>query len=231
MIWWVSGEHPHRRARGVGLLDLHPRHPERAAGRRQGARDHRGGIGVPRDRPRDRLPADALLGILHARDRGDAARRAGGAPAWGPEILSRHVRFTNLDELPELYATWERWAAAVSESHTGYPSLMWFRSPEPTRSWLLALVAILDAAALHLPCRPERRPAPGPALPSHGHQLPALARRRAAHPLRRRPAADRRRSGSPRRSSTRLRPPRVGRTSRSSRPERTRLGATSRAGA
>jgi len=26
---------------------------------------------------------------------------------------------------------------------------MWFRSPEPSRSWLLALVAMLDAAALH----------------------------------------------------------------------------------
>jgi hypothetical protein len=82
----------------------------------------------------------------------------GGAPAWGPEILSRAVRFQNLDELPELYATWEQWAAAVSESHTGYPSLMWFRSPEPTRSWLLSLVAVLDAAALHHAVAPASSP-------------------------------------------------------------------------
>jgi hypothetical protein len=82
----------------------------------------------------------------------------GGTPAWGPEILSRHVRFTTLDELPELYVNWERWAAAVSESHTGYPSLMWFRSPEPSRSWLLALVAVLDAAALHLALAPSVAP-------------------------------------------------------------------------
>ncbi|MGH9006098.1 MAG: hypothetical protein ACRDV6_00020 [Acidimicrobiales bacterium] len=82
----------------------------------------------------------------------------GGVPAWGPEILSRHARFHNLDELPELYANWERWAAAVSESHTGYPSLMWFRSPEPTRSWLLALVAVLDAAAMHLALAPSDAP-------------------------------------------------------------------------
>jgi hypothetical protein len=82
----------------------------------------------------------------------------GGAPAWGPEILSRNVRFATLDELPEFYANWERWAAAVSESHTGYPSLIWFRSPDPTRSWLLALVAVLDAAALHLSLAPSIAP-------------------------------------------------------------------------
>jgi hypothetical protein len=82
----------------------------------------------------------------------------GGVPAWGPEILSRNVRFDTLDELPEFYATWEQWAAAVSESHTAYPSLMWFRSPDATRSWLLALVAVLDAAALHLAVAPSQAP-------------------------------------------------------------------------
>jgi hypothetical protein len=81
-----------------------------------------------------------------------------GVPAWGPEVLSRHHRFANMDELPGLYATWERWAAAVLESHTGYPSLIWFRSPDPTRSWLLALVAMLDAAALHTSLTPSTAP-------------------------------------------------------------------------
>ncbi|HXW39314.1 MAG TPA: hypothetical protein VEJ44_06430, partial [Acidimicrobiales bacterium] len=85
----------------------------------------------------------------------------GGVPTWGPEILSRHMRFTNIDELPGLYSTWERWAAAVSESHTGYPSLLWFRSPEPTRSWLLALLAIMDAAALHHSLAPSTAPRQG----------------------------------------------------------------------
>lgn len=85
----------------------------------------------------------------------------GGVPTWGPEILSRHVRFTNMDDLPGLYSTWERWAAAVSESHTAYPSLMWFRSPESSRSWLLALVAILDAAAMHHALAPSTAPRQG----------------------------------------------------------------------
>jgi len=72
-----------------------------------------------------------------------------GVPAWGPEILARHHWFRTTGELPDLYRTWERWSAAVAESHTNYPSLMWFRSPVPWRSWLTGLVAMLDAAALH----------------------------------------------------------------------------------
>jgi hypothetical protein len=81
-----------------------------------------------------------------------------GRPAWGPEVLTRHQRFGTMSELPELYVTWERWAAAVSETHTSYPSLMWFRSPDPSRSWLLALLAMLDAAALHDSLCPSSAP-------------------------------------------------------------------------
>lgn len=72
-----------------------------------------------------------------------------GVPAWGPEILSRAQRFGTTEDLASLYSTWERWAAAVSESHTSYPSLVWLRSPTPKRSWLIGLTAMLDAAALH----------------------------------------------------------------------------------
>jgi hypothetical protein len=63
-----------------------------------------------------------------------------------------------IDELPPLYADWERWAAAVSESHANYPALMWFRSPVSTRSWLLALVAMMDSAALYLAVCPSHAP-------------------------------------------------------------------------
>jgi hypothetical protein len=72
-----------------------------------------------------------------------------GVPAWGPEILARHHWFKTMEELPALYATWERWSAEVTESHTNYPSLMWFRSPADSRSWLTGLTAIMDACALH----------------------------------------------------------------------------------
>jgi hypothetical protein len=61
-----------------------------------------------------------------------------GLPAWGPELLVRHQLVGIIDTLPELYAAWEEWAAEVAESHTTYPVLLLFRSPEPWYSWLLA---------------------------------------------------------------------------------------------
>jgi hypothetical protein len=81
-----------------------------------------------------------------------------GTPAWGPEILARHYMLDNIAELPPLYADWERWAAAVSESHTNYPALMWFRSPVSTRSWLLSLVSMMDSAALYHSVSPDQTP-------------------------------------------------------------------------
>jgi hypothetical protein len=81
-----------------------------------------------------------------------------GTPAWGPEILARHYMLDNIDELPPLYADWERWAAAVSESHANYPALIWFRSPVPTRGWLLSLVAMMDSAALFHAVSPDQTP-------------------------------------------------------------------------
>jgi hypothetical protein len=82
----------------------------------------------------------------------------GGNPAWGPEILARHFWLDTMEELPPLYAEWERWAAAVSESHANYPALVWFRSPVSTRSWLLGLVAMMDAAALQHAASPAITP-------------------------------------------------------------------------
>jgi hypothetical protein len=81
-----------------------------------------------------------------------------GTPAWGPEILARHHMLGNIAELPDLYADWERWAAAVSESHSNYPALIWFRSPVSTRSWLLSLVAVMDSAALYHSVSPGSTP-------------------------------------------------------------------------
>jgi hypothetical protein len=81
-----------------------------------------------------------------------------GTPAWGPEILARFHLLQNIDELPPLYADWERWAAAVSESHANYPALIWFRSPVSSRSWLLSLVAVMDSAALFHSVNPSQTP-------------------------------------------------------------------------
>ncbi|MHB1501892.1 MAG: hypothetical protein ACYCYK_12130 [Candidatus Dormibacteria bacterium] len=82
-----------------------------------------------------------------------------GSPPWGPEILARHALVDNQDHLSDLYHDWEQWAADISESHTSYSTLLFFRSPEPRTSWVLALLACLDAAAMHLALNPLTAPA------------------------------------------------------------------------
>jgi hypothetical protein len=73
-----------------------------------------------------------------------------GEPAWGPEILARQWLVDTETALPELYAAWERLAAEIGESHSNYPVLLAFRSPQPYRSWIVGLIAVMDAAAMHL---------------------------------------------------------------------------------
>lgn len=92
---------------------------------------------------------ETLVTLLEAR---------AGAPAWGPEILWRHQRIGIMDSLSELYERWEVWCADLAESHSAYPVLLFFRSPDPLRSWLTGLVAVLDSAALYLALSPSRAP-------------------------------------------------------------------------
>jgi hypothetical protein len=86
-----------------------------------------------------------------------------GTPPWGPEILARtRFGFTTEDDgavMDEFFLQWERWAADLSESHTNYPVLTRFRSPAPLTSWLAALVAVLDSAALWMALAPSTVPA------------------------------------------------------------------------
>jgi hypothetical protein len=78
-----------------------------------------------------------------------------GLPAWGPELLARHQLVGISDTLPDFYAQWEQWSADVAESHTTYPVLLLFRSPEAWYSWLIGLLAVLDGAAMHLALAPD----------------------------------------------------------------------------
>jgi hypothetical protein len=81
-----------------------------------------------------------------------------GLPAWGPELLARHQLIQTLDALPGLYRDWEQWSAEVAESHTSYPVLLFFRSPQAWYSWVLALLAVLDACAMQLALSPAAAP-------------------------------------------------------------------------
>ncbi len=89
---------------------------------------------------------EALVAMLESR---------AGLPAWGPEVLARHQLVGIVDALPNFYAQWEQWAADLAESHTTYPVLLLFRSPEPWYSWVVGLLAVLDGAAMHLALSPD----------------------------------------------------------------------------
>jgi hypothetical protein len=86
-----------------------------------------------------------------------------GVPSWGPELLAR-TRYalgsglSTIDTLPDLYERWEAWAADLAESHTTYLPLVRFRSPKPRHSWVVALLAVLDSAALYLALAPGSAP-------------------------------------------------------------------------
>ncbi len=92
---------------------------------------------------------EALVTMLESR---------AGSPAWGPELLARHQLVGINDALPQLYADWEQWAAEVTESHTTYPVLLLFRSPEPWLNWIVGLLAVLDAGAMQLALCPATAP-------------------------------------------------------------------------
>ena len=85
-----------------------------------------------------------------------------GAPAWGPEILARTLWGISEGDtgpvLGDLFRSWERWSAELAESHTTYVVLVRLRSPRPLSHWLTALLAVMDAAALHLAIAPAREP-------------------------------------------------------------------------
>jgi hypothetical protein len=86
-----------------------------------------------------------------------------GVPSWGPELLARtHYALgsgvSTINTLPDLYEGWERWAADVAESHSTYLPLVRFRSPRGGSSWVTALLAVLDSAAMILALSPGQAP-------------------------------------------------------------------------
>jgi hypothetical protein len=74
-----------------------------------------------------------------------------GLPPAGPVIL-RSLWHPGGPQavLSETWQAWEDWFVDVSESHTSFPVLAFFRSPQTAKSWITAAGAILDAAALAL---------------------------------------------------------------------------------
>lgn len=72
------------------------------------------------------------------------------SPPSAATLLETYARLEMVDELPALFAEWERWTAEVLDSHVAYPLLGYFRSSHDNVSWISSLGAVLDAAALVL---------------------------------------------------------------------------------
>jgi hypothetical protein len=71
-----------------------------------------------------------------------------GSPPSAIEMLQRYQRLGRLDRLLDVWIEWEQWFAEIEESHTSLAMLVFFRSPNPSRSWITASGAVLDAASL-----------------------------------------------------------------------------------
>lgn len=85
--------------------------------------------------------------------------RAGDPPS-AIEMVLRYRRLERLERIDELWPVWETWFAELQETHTSLASLAFFRSPQPSHSWITAAGTVLDAAALRastldLPREPE----------------------------------------------------------------------------
>ena len=64
-------------------------------------------------------------------------------------LLSRAHSVGALDELGDIWEEWEQWFVEIEESHTSFPSLSFFRSPVPDRSWITGAGLALDSAAIY----------------------------------------------------------------------------------
>jgi hypothetical protein len=70
-----------------------------------------------------------------------------GVPPSAAEMLARFHVIQGFERLEPMWRAWERWFVELEESHTSFPAIALFRSPQPHRSWVTAAGAILDAAS------------------------------------------------------------------------------------
>jgi hypothetical protein len=71
-----------------------------------------------------------------------------GSPPTAVEWLLRSQRNDMLGRMSHSFEPWEHWFAEIEESHTSLLPLVFFRSPQPDRSWITAAGAVLDTAAM-----------------------------------------------------------------------------------
>lgn len=71
-----------------------------------------------------------------------------GQPPTGVYLIELAWNVGRLENLRDLWAEWEDWFVEIDESHSSFPSLVFFRSTHANQSWITAAGAILDGASL-----------------------------------------------------------------------------------
>jgi len=79
-----------------------------------------------------------------------------GSPPSGITILETYSDNGQYEALGDFYHEWHVWCADILETHRAFPILAFFRSTEAVTSWLTALGAVLDSAALLLSTGQDR---------------------------------------------------------------------------
>lgn len=73
-----------------------------------------------------------------------------GSPPTVAEMIARSHRTGELRRLRDVWLSWQSWFAELEESHTSLSPLVFFRSPQPQRSWITAAGNAMDSAAFIL---------------------------------------------------------------------------------
>ncbi|MCB9009771.1 MAG: hypothetical protein H6656_20795 [Ardenticatenaceae bacterium] len=73
-----------------------------------------------------------------------------GSPPTVAEMVARSFRTGELERLRDVWIAWQTWFAELEESHTSLSPLVFFRSPQPQRSWITAAGSVMDSAAFIL---------------------------------------------------------------------------------
>lgn len=71
-----------------------------------------------------------------------------GSPPSPTAMLKRYYLIHGIDQISEVWEQWQPWFEMVEESHTALLPLVFYRSPQPNRSWVTAAGAVLDSASL-----------------------------------------------------------------------------------
>jgi hypothetical protein len=71
-----------------------------------------------------------------------------GRPPSAVAMLERLSVIKGLDHMEDFWSRWEEWFVDIEETHTTNPSLVFYRSPVPERSWVTAAGTVLDAASI-----------------------------------------------------------------------------------